>query len=158
MIYDLSDDEVLLDLLAQALADAADPVPSAAVASAKAAARLSDLDAELATLLADSALDSEVLLFRHDLTLEQAGEVLDRMLSFSTPQLEVDVELAADGSTVVGAITPPAVVTVEVETTSGVYSTTSDELGRFRLRSGTGPCRIRIQTPAGTVVTPWITR
>jgi hypothetical protein len=155
--FDLADDEDLLDLLAQALR-MADPIPEAAVAAAKAVAGLQSIDAEMATLVADTALDAEVVLFRHDVTMERVGEPNDRMVSFATPQIDVDIELHGDGRTVMGAITPPDSLPVVLETADGTATTVSDDLGRFRLELGPGPCRLRIQAHDGVVVTPWITR
>jgi hypothetical protein len=155
--FDLADDEVLLDLLAQVIDDAG-PVPGEAVAAAKAIAGLQQIDAELARLVADTALDAEVLLFRHDVTMAPLGDRTDRMVSFATPQIDVDIELHADGRTVIGAIMPPFAVSVDLETADGIVSTCSDDLGRFRLEAGPGPCRLRIHAHDGAVVTPWITR
>jgi hypothetical protein len=159
--FDLADDDVLLALLSDAL-DEADPVPGGAVVAAKAFAQMGDVDAELALLVADSLLDAEVVLFRHDLTLDQLGGPTDRLLSFATPQLSVDVDIQANGTTVIGAITPPMSVDVDLETgtESGIetVSTRSDELGRFHLEIGPGRCRLRIHAHGAAVVTPWITR
>jgi hypothetical protein len=154
---DLANDEVLLDLLTQVL-DEADPVPVEAIAAAKVIAGLQGLEAELAALVADSVLDEEVVLFRHDVTMSRQGERSDRMASFATPQLEVDIELHGDGRSVIGALHPPVEVVVDLETADGTVTTTSDELGRFVLESGPGPCRLRIHAHGGAVVTPWITR
>jgi len=156
--FDLANDEVLLDLLSEALHEA-DPVPEEAVAAAKAIAGLRDIDAELATLVADTVRDEDVLLFRHDVTMEHTGAPTDRMLSFSTPEITVDIEVEGDGRTVLGVIAPPMATSVDLESTGGMVRTTSDELGRFRLESASGgPCRLRIQAHDGAVVTPWITR
>jgi hypothetical protein len=156
--FDLGSDEVLLDLLSKAI-DGADPVPAEAVAAAKAIAGLRDVDAELATLVADTVRDEDMLLFRHDITMVQTGQAADRMISFSTPHITVDVEVEGDGRTVLGVITPAMATDVELEGAGGTATTTSDELGRFRLESGAGgPCRLRVQAHGGAVVTPWITR
>jgi hypothetical protein len=155
--FDLADDDVLLRLLSRSL-ETADAVPPDAVAAAKALADLSDADAELATLVADSLVDDEVVLFRHDVTMEPQGELSDRLVSFATPELNVDVDLHANGASVVGAITPAMAVDVDLEMSQGTITTQSDELGRFRFEAPTGRCRLRIHTPGGAVVTPWITR
>lgn len=155
--FDLNDDDVLLRLLSEAL-DEADPVPDGAVALAGAVASLSDVDAELATLVADTVLIDDGVLMRHDLTMEQAHQLTDRMVSFETPQASLDVEIHGDGRKVLGVITPPMSVAVDLETTGDTVSTQSDDLGRFHLESGPGPCRIRIHVFDGAVVTPWIAR
>ena len=154
--FDLTDDEVLLGLLAEAL-DEVDPVPPEAVEAAKAVARLSDVDAVLAILVADSLLDQAVAL-RHDLTMEAVGDRRERLLSFSTPQLVVDVDLQARGNTVVGSLTPPLSVDVDLETPEAIQTTRSDELGRFQFPAPPGRCRLRVHTHDAAVVTPWITR
>lgn len=153
--FDLHNDEDLLTLLSEVL-DEADPVPDAAMVAAKAIAGLGGVDAELAALVADTMLDDEVVLMRHDLTMER--EQSDRMVSFTTPRISVDMEFQGDGQTVLGAITPAMSVEVNLETTTGTESSRSDDLGRFRLASGSGPCRLRIHAADGSIVTPWIMR
>jgi hypothetical protein len=155
--FDLANDDVLLAILAESL-DEADPVPTGALAAAKAMAQLADADVELAMLVADSLLDDEVLLFRHDVTMEPEGEPSDRLISFATPALHVDVDLQANGGSMVGAISPAMSVAVELETKDATISTTSDDLGRFHLEAPRGRCRLRIHAHGGAVVTPWITR
>ncbi len=154
---DLGDDDVLLGLLSISL-DLADPVPAGAVATAKALAELSDTDAEVATLVADSLVDDDVVLFRHDRTMDAESEVSDRLLSFATPELQVDVDLYANGAVMVGALSPAMSVEIELETAVATRTTASDGLGRFRFDAPSGRCRVRIHAPGGTVVTPWITR
>ncbi len=155
--FDLSDDDALLTLLSESL-EQADPVPADAVLAAKAVAQLGDVDAELAELVADSLVDDAALLFRHDVTMEPLGELSDRLVTFATPQVNVDLDLQADGRTVVGAITPPMSVDVDLETPGQVVTAKADQLGRFHLTTGPGRCRLRIHAHEGAVVTPWITR
>jgi hypothetical protein len=155
--FDLADDETLLGLLSRSIG-AADPVPEEAVATAKVLAHLSGADAELAALVADSLLDDEVMLFRHDVTMEQHGQMSDRLITFATPELHVDVDLHANGASLVGAITPAMPVNVELETAAATVTTRSDELGRFHFDAPAGRCRLRIHAHDGSVVTPWITR
>jgi hypothetical protein len=153
---DLSDDDVLIALLRDSL-DEVDPVPEGAIGFAKAVARMSGVDAELATLVADSLVD-DVVLFRHDIAAEAPGDPADRLVTFATPQFSVDMDLQADGATVIGAITPAISVEVDLETTQETLTTRSDELGRFQLVAAGRLCRLRIHTADGSVVTPWITR
>ncbi|HEX3425321.1 MAG TPA: hypothetical protein VHT30_04260 [Acidimicrobiales bacterium] len=155
--FDLGDDDVLLDLLGDALNEA-DPVPPDAIRMALALASLGDVDAELATLVADTLVDSDVVLFRHDVTMEPLSGPSDRLVSFTTPRLSVDVDLPANSTTLVGLITPPCAVDLELETQAGTESLRSDDLGRFTVDLPPGPCRLRIHALGGTVVTPWITR
>jgi hypothetical protein len=119
---------------------------------------LQDIEAELAIFVADTCLDEKVLLFRHDLNMERSGQQSDRMVSFATPQIGIDLEVQGDGRTIVGVITPPISAPVDLETTAGIATTTSDDLGRFHLASGPGPCRLRIHVHDGAIITPWITR
>ncbi|MDQ6614192.1 MAG: hypothetical protein M3083_05475 [Actinomycetota bacterium] len=155
--FDLSDDDALLAHLSDAI-NQADPVPSEAVTTAKTLAQLGEADAELATLVADTLLDGDIVLLRHDVTMEQQGESSDRLVSFAAPQLSVDVDLNANGATVLGVITPPISADVDLETAKGTVTTRSDDLGRFHIEAGSGPCRLRIHANGGAVVTPWITR
>jgi hypothetical protein len=155
--FDLSDDDTLLALLSESL-DEADPVPAAAVSVAKAVAQLSDVDAEMACLMADSLVDDDTVLLRHDVMMESLGGPSDRLVTFATPQLNVDLELQADGVSVVGAITPPMSVDVDLETPGATVTVRTDELGRFHMTTSPGRCRLRIHAYEGAVVTPWITR
>ncbi len=95
---------------------------------------------------------------RHDVTMQHLGEPSDRLVTFASPQLTVDLDLQADGTTVVGAIAPPGSVDVDLETADGTQTTTSDDLGRFHFSVGPGRCRVRVHARNGAVVTPWITR
>lgn len=155
--FDPSDDDALLSLLSESLHEA-DPVPADAVSVAKAIAQMTDVDTELACLVADSLVDNAMMLLRHDVTMEPEGEPSDRLLTFATPQLTVDLDLQADGVCVVGAITPPMSVDLDLETAGATVSGSTDELGRFHLTTGPGRCRLRIHAHDGAVITPWITR
>lgn len=154
--FDLGDDEVLLRLLGLALDDG-DPVPDGAVRAALALSSLSDIDAELAHLVADTLIEQDVVLFRHEVTMEVDASS-DRLVSFATPHLNVDVELRANDSSMLGVLVPAGVFEIEVETRQETVATRSDELGRFFVELPSGPCRLHIQAHGGAVVTPWITR
>ena len=154
--FDLGDDEVLLGLLGQAL-DEGDPVPNQVVQTVLALADLSEVDAELAALVADTLLEQDVVLFRHEVTMDVDASS-DRLVSFATPQLNVDVELHAGDPSMMGVVMPAGVFEIEVETPQGKVATRSDELGRFHVELPPGPCRLRIHSRGGAVVTPWITR
>jgi hypothetical protein len=154
--FDLGDDEALLKLLGEAL-DEADPVPAEAVQAALALSNLSDVDAELATLVADTLVQQDVVLYRHEVTMEVDASA-DRLVSFATPQLNVDVELHANDSSMVGVIMPAGVFGIEVETRRQTVVTRSDDLGRFHVELPPGPFRLHVQAHGGAVVTPWITR
>ncbi len=147
---DLHDDDALVAALAQAL-DRLDPVPADARDAAVAVFDLGQLDDELATLVADSLLDAGPAV-RHDDGPEP------RQLSFTTEHLSLEIELGVDGQTLMGAVSPAAVVDVVSEGPSGSLVTRSDELGRFRLALGRGWCRLRVRSPIASLVTPVIVR
>ena len=126
-----------------------DPVPAEVTDFAKAALGLRRLDAELAELLADSALDSEAP------ALARGGGA--RSLTFRTDDLTIDVEIQ-DGH-LLGQLAPPAAASVELQGEDGTVAGTADAdgLGRFRLAlGGEGRFRLRVVRPAGTPVeTSW---
>jgi hypothetical protein len=148
-------DEELMDELRNILRRT-DPVPPEVTEFAQAALGWRRLDADLAELLADSALETDAL------ALARGGE--GRWLTFRAADLTIDVEIQADGDarTVLGQLAPPpAAATVEAQSSDGtvVASVESDELGRFRLTlEASGRCRLRVLRP-GTqpVETSWFT-
>jgi hypothetical protein len=146
---DLHDDDALLAELGRAL-DRLDPVPADAIEAAAAASGLGRLDDELATLVVDSLLDAGPRL-RHDAPAA-------RQLSFTTAHLSLEIELGADGETLLGAVSPASVVEVETEGPGAAAATHSDELGRFRLVLGQGWCRLRVRASGASLVTPVIVR
>ena len=127
-----------------------DPVPGEVTEFAQAALGWRRLDADLAELLADSALQTDMALAR--------GEG-SRALSFRAPELTVDIEIA-DG-TLLGQLAPAAELTVELQDGDGnvVATASSDALGRFRFAyAGEGRHRLRIvRTDAAPVETSWFT-
>jgi hypothetical protein len=154
---DLRDDDALLGVVGRALAY--DPsaetgddiaVPDEVVDLARAAFQLRDVDDELAELVHDS-LHDEVMLVRHEATL-------NRLLSYVSSRLGLDVELEADGRTLMGVVTPAGPADVEIETASTIDRTSADELGRFRVELPPGWCRVRVRAGGATLVTPVIVR
>jgi hypothetical protein len=141
------DDAALEQLVAGGLA-AVEPVPAAALGAAYGAIGLVTVDAELAALVYDS-LGPELVLTRSD-------EAQARIVTFANDHLTVDLELLADGRTIVGELQPAEAATVELETVGQErVSVAADEFGRFRLVSDATSLRIRV---IGRLVTPWITR
>jgi hypothetical protein len=131
-----------------------DPVPSEVTEFAQAALGWRRLDADLAELLADSALESDRL------ALARGGE--GRWLTFRAEDLTIDIEIQTDGKarTLLGQLAPPPVAaTVEAQSTGGtvVATTESDELGRFRLiLESDGHVRLRVlREGAAPVETSW---
>ena len=146
-------DELLDDL--RNIFRRADPVPPEATEFAQAALGWRRRDADLAELLADSALETNAPLAR-------GGE--GRWLTFRADDLAIDVEIQTDGDahTLLGQLAPPPfVATVEVQSTDGdvVGSAESDELGRFRLSlAAGGHLRLRVlREGAAPVETSWFT-
>jgi hypothetical protein len=159
---DAADDSALEQELRR-VAARLDPVPPEVVQAAIGAFSWRDIDAELAELVFDSLLDAD------QATLVR-GSPAQRLVSFKTPELTVDVEVAttASGRDVMGQISPPQRATVEIRHGAGVVTTDADELGRFRAASlQAGPMSMRLrpagasQRPAGAsqrpaVVTDWL--
>ena len=128
-----------------------DPVPAEVADFAKAALGWRRLDAELAELLEDSALESES-------TALARGAAGLRSLTFRSDELTIDVEVQPE--TLLGQLAPPpAAATIELQIENGdiVASTESDALGRFRLAlEGDGRFRLRIlREGASPVETSW---
>jgi hypothetical protein len=141
------DDAALEQLLAAGL-DAVEPVPAAALAAAYGAVGLVTVEAELAALVYDS---------RHsELALTRSEEAQARIVTFANDHLTIDLELLADGRTIVGELQPAEAATVALETVGqGQVAAMADEFGRFRLVSDATSFRIRV---IDRLVTPWITR
>ena len=145
---DLHDDDQLVAHLAAAL-DGAEAVPDDAVQAAYAAIELDTLHEELAALVFDSADESALAAMR-------AVDFETRLLSFVNDHLTLDVELHADGLTIVGQLTPAGPERLDVERFDGsAVAAEVDEFGRFRVHVPHGPIRLRV---VGRLVTPWITR
>ena len=146
--HDLRDDDTLVALLGAAL-DRSEAVPGEAVAAAYDAVELDSLQEELAALVFDSADETALAAMR-------AVDVETRLLSFVNDHLTLDVELHANGLTLVGQLTPAGDQTLDIERFDGsLVSAEVDEFGRFRAHIPLGPIRLRV---VGRLVTPWITR
>ena len=95
------------------------------------------LHEELAALVFDSAAPAAVGAMR-SLDLDT------RLLSFVNDDVTLDVELHADGTTVVGQVVPADVRRLDVERFDGPAITAElDDLGRFRTVVPHGPIRLR---------------
>ena len=146
-------DENLIEQLRTAFA--AEPVPVRVTEAAKAALSWRRVDAELAELLSDSAVEAEPALAR--------GGAVVRSVSFSAGETIVELEVHPDGArrTLLGQLSPAArrPITVQQADGSDAASALSDELGRFRITlAGGGTVRLRIvDDQAGTAIeTAWI--
>jgi len=150
----MTDDRVLDEFEARlrGLAAAADPVPSLVLESARAAFMLRTLDAELAELVHDSAIDADLVLVRGP------GEDV-RMLSFEHGSVAVDLQVSetASGPELLGLVTG-AVGDVEVEQGAERTPVPLDDAGRFVVRGlAAGPVRLHLHAEDGTAVaTSWV--
>jgi hypothetical protein len=132
-----------------------DPVPERVTFAAKASLSWRTIDAELAQLTYDSALDAERL------TLVR-GAAAARMLTFSTSGLTLDVEVEEAGRNLrlVGELAPGQRAVIAVRHAEGTTEVETDEDGRFRTELvPAGPISLSLRLAAGgsTVQTEWIT-
>ena len=140
-----SDDELLA--MYREMFDTAEPIPQDALDAAYAASTLGRLDDELAALVFDSQLAGTAM-------RSTDTETETRLMSFVNDHVTIDVELRADGRTVVGQITPADDDELLVEVDGGDDVVTAiDEFGRFRTEVSAWPIRLRL---AGRGVTPWV--
>lgn len=157
MSEDLDPDERLIGELRAVFADI-DPVPPLVIETAKASLGWRRLDADLAELLSDSALEEQPF------ALARGTETPARAVTFSSAELTIDVEVHVDDQarTLLGQLSPPAPATIEIETAAQAppLSTAADRLGRFRIQlPGGGAIRLRVVVAdqAQSVETSWIT-
>jgi hypothetical protein len=145
-------DDQLFDRLAATLRDAEEP-PEQVLELAQASFGLHRLDAELAELVADSALEVTPAGVR------AAGDG-PRMLTFEAgdAEIEVQIDAAGDGWRVLGQVVPtgPAAVRIEPATPSlAATEAVTDELGRFAARvTGSGPWRLARPRPRASRTSP----
>ena len=143
---DFTDDELLAELR-EAVAEA-DLVTDRQREAARAAFTWRTVDAELAELLHDSALESAARARRRH---------APRTLSFASGPLTLEVEI--DGDTVMGQVVgaaarSPCCCSARSPTTSRWRSTPS---GFFRLDGvGPGPVRFVVQAGDWTLTSPWV--
>ncbi|MFN8223315.1 MAG: hypothetical protein U0R50_08755 [Gaiellales bacterium] len=158
MSDELDPDAALLGELSSVLR-AVDPVPAEVDAAAKAILGWRRLDADLAELLADSAVDSERLA-----GVRGENDPALRTLTFGSAPLELDLEVhtTAAGASVLGQLAPGAAASIAVERPGLEPETVSaDELGRFRLELPLGATFRLVVTghPASgarATVTDWV--
>jgi hypothetical protein len=143
-------DEELAEAVARLYADV-DPVPEHLLRLASGTLAWRDPDAALAALVLDSATTGAAAGIR------AAPDDGVRMLSFESGADAVDVELAVEDGRVhlVGQLGTPAVTPVRIRHTGGVWTGTTDALGRFAVPSlPTGPLRIAWGQDGAEVSTP----
>jgi len=153
------DDEQLLAALREVLG-ASDPPPSWCVELAKDSFALRTIDAELAALTEDSALEGAALTRSAGV---RAGSA-PRFAVFDADSLSVEIEVTpgsrAGSWQLVGRLTPPAAATVGVRQPPHDQSrVAADDLGRFMIdQVPAGPLSLAIEVEGRQpVVTEWIT-
>ena len=155
--YPDPDDPLVAEL--RTLVARVDPVPPLVTQVAKAALGWRRLDADLAELLSDSALETEAL------ALARGPGAPGRSGSFSAGETTIDIEIHVDGPQrmVLGQLSPPSTATIEIQRADDDAATVvdSDRLGRFRAQVSAGrPIRVRIvghdPGAASVIETSWI--
>jgi hypothetical protein len=152
------DEEVVARL--RSVLGCVDPVPPAVTDFARAALGWRRLDADLAELLADSALETEAT------ALTRSAPAQTRWLTFRGTEVTIDVEVTKnqDAYVLLGQLAPNSGTSaVEVQAADGAAAGTAetDALGRFRLDLADGG-RMRLRLirldPSGSAVeTSWFT-
>lgn len=143
-------DMALLDELRRVI-DTVEGVPSDSTEVARAALGWRSLDAELAELIHDSAVDESQLLVRGD------HDGL-RVLSFANDEVRIDVEFS--NGQLVGQVDPPEAAIIELYRgdSEPVASASTDEFGAFTVSEvGSGPLAIVCRAADGrwSVQTSW---
>lgn len=143
-------DDRLLASLAAAF-EATDPIPEAVVAAAKATFTWRTIDAELASLVFDSATEELAGVRRADST---------RQMTFRTPGVEIELVVMSETSRrVVGQLVPPQAAEVILHHEDDERTAQSDSLGRFAFHdvpSGSIRLTCVLKDESGAVVqTEW---
>jgi hypothetical protein len=133
-----------------------EPVPPGLLEAALGAYAWRTIDADLAELVFDSLVD-------HDEAALVRGAGQERMLSFRSSSLTIDVEVtgAEDSRRLAGQLTPPQRASVDVRSGDSVVTVEADELGRFSAGPlPAGPISLRCSPGSAAapspVVTDWI--
>src|SRR5687768_934629 len=139
------DDDALLAALKEALECARHPQDGLVVANAQDAFSYSTIDDELATLVYDSLLESDLV----NATRDPAET---RTVVFESDALSMEVEIIGD--TIFGQIAPVGERSVTVEASDGTtIESMTDELGCFSIvLAADGPLRFRITKQGSTTV------
>lgn len=148
------EDEQLLDELRGA-AGRYDPPPASVMDAARSSLTWRTIDAELAALAFDSAVD------RPAPTVRSAGG--PRQLTFDAPGLSIEVEVSPAGTRrrLVGQLTPAQAARIDVRHAGGITTVDADALGRFRADGiSAGPVSLRCHPTAPPsaprFVTEWV--
>lgn len=135
-------DDKLLSLLGESLAD--DQPPADAIEAAYAAYGWRTLDADLAQLIEDSQV--EVVGFRD----AAFSRVVAYQTSFGTIQVSID-------NNVFEASISPAPAKLLLRQTTDSRELAVNDAGRASASGVTGPVRFEITWPGGSALTPWLT-
>ena len=148
---DDSDDTLIRRL--RGISDQVDPPPATVLEAARAAFLMRRIDAELAELVLDSAVDAGPVAVR-------AGEMdAVRMLSFESGTVSVEVQVTdVDGARSLLGLVSGASGPVEMETMAGRSFVQLDSLGRFSIAAvPPGTVRLNLTADDGTpVTTSWV--
>ncbi len=149
------DDDALLAELGGLFARV-DPIPAEVTLAARSALAWRSMDADLAELLHDSALETEPLA-----GVRGTGGGW-RMLTFETPDgLSIEIEITVERSkrSLMGQIVPPGPARVLVRFPGADIPTSADDLGRFQATDlRPGPISLRCELTDGRAIeTGWVT-
>jgi hypothetical protein len=145
------EDERLLEELRRA-AGRYDPPPAWVMDAARSSLTWRTIDAELAALSFDSAVDQPASAVR--------SEGGPRQLTFEAPGLNIEVEVSADGTRrqLVGQLTPSQLARIDIRHAGGITTVDTDDLGRFRADAiSAGPVSLRCHPTAPLSATPFVT-
>lgn len=140
-------DHELLARLAR-IADRIDPVPELAYEMGRAAFELGQVDAELAELVRDSAVEA---------LAGVRGDPTPRLLSFEAADLALDLQVVphADRRSILGQVIGAA-AQVSVQTAEGTFPATVGPQGLFRLDDlPSGRIRVHVISAGTGYVTSW---
>lgn len=144
-----SDDELVARL--RRIAAEADPVPASLVSAAKAAFALRDLDARVAELIRDSAVDAPLLAVRGTdprmLSYEAGGTAIECEVTIREGTRDITGQLSGAAATSVEAQVAGAQPVVADVRAHGFFTVRGLPPGSFRLR-----CHL---ADGATVVTSW---
>lgn len=126
-----------------------DAPPASVLDAARGVYTWRTIDAELAELVFDSAID-ELVGVR-----SSTGE---RQMTFQSPALRIEIMIGTDGTRqLIGQLDPPSVTLIELRQGESVTESVPDDLGRFAFDNvAPGPVNLRCRLGDGSIVsTEW---